>query len=190
MNALLIGDSFISRLQRHHNARNLTHHNRTTNSKKLRVSSKIKQVIISGKSGLTVKRAKYPEKEYAVMDVTCVIVNLGSNDIANGVPPLNVAMNLIEYCTNLLKMGAERVYINSILHRGHKAVKNFMEFNTNVDLCNRILKDMCCVESNLHYFTLRGFWTKEPSEWSNDELHPRMNKFTQEIRSLFSIASH
>ena len=185
MNALVLGDSFIKRFHRHCSLKrpiyfNLSKHGKF-NKNKLKLPDKIGTLFTLGYSGATLETFEVP-RIINKLNPSLIIMNIGSNDLDNHIPPLNVADNLIELAKYLSNKFTAKIVLCSILYRSKLRYTHPMDYKEKVDLCNRIVSDHCEVENNLEYYKLRGYWNRPVNEWSVDGVHPSPAQFAKHIR--------
>ena len=103
-----------------------------------------------------------------------VIIDCGSNEIACGHPPLQVASRIIDCAQHLLTLNyVQRVLVCSLLVRSDKTgCLTLDQFNSNISKCNHYLKVFAASESEVAYHSHQGFWTVPVGVWSRDGLHP------------------
>jgi hypothetical protein len=92
-----------------------------------------------------------------------VIFELGSNDLANHVPELEVAVSIVSFAEEVLKTGVKRIFIAFILERALKRNGHIMydsELIAAINLCNTMLYHLCFVEKDIfnykHKETMNG----------------------------------
>ena len=70
-----------------------------------------------------------------------VVLDLGTNDLeVSG--PLVLATRLFDLAEKLVALGVLKVVICQILHRGIGRARNIIDFNTDVDKCNKYIRVM------------------------------------------------
>lgn len=116
-----------------------------------------------------------------------VILDLGSNDIAAGTPPLDVATSIIDLATHLINsLEVKQVTICSIIPRFER-VKEGVNFADEMYNCNKYLQNLAEVEERVRYHVHKGFWAVDHREWSRDGIHPNQpqgrGKYRASLRS-------
>lgn len=102
-----------------------------------------------------------------------VILDLGTNDLALGKSPLEVAVELLDIAKILIaNYRVKHVTLCSIINRASRLSITTEQFATAAYLCNKYLMDLCEVEARVHFHMHKGFWSSSPNEWSRDGIHP------------------
>jgi hypothetical protein len=201
----LIGHSFVSGLHQHLSGR--LHHYATPRdcAKELKISNLVKDLHLIGMRGATIVNNPMliPKNELLVTKPDFVIINCGTNDMAKGIPPLNVAMELFETAQKLLlESEIKHVILCSAIYRSKGLhFHSETEFCSVVDIFNQVLSDMCGEEKHITYHTHRGFWRTETGTslptnvWSNDGIHPNTvvgrKKYKRSIRdAVFNVLKY
>ena len=98
-----------------------------------------------------------------------LFLQYGSNDLAAGREPLEVATKVVDISRELLQFhtSIKKVAILSALPRGHSAW-----LNDNIQRYNGYIKNYCEIEDQICYKPLQGFWTSDICTWSCDTIHP------------------
>ena len=183
---VIVGHSFVSKLRNQFRDRNGTFPNPEGNARKLRVDKSFRKLYIAGTPGGRILPEYDIPREIREYHPNVVVIDNGSNDLANGAPPLTVACKLVEVAKEIVrKFGADRVVLCASLKRG-KARIPVNKFNENVVLFNTILKNFCEVEPAISFHQHQGFWSSPISSWSRDQLHPDtvagFHKYKESIR--------
>lgn len=125
-----------------------------------------------------------------------VIIDCGSNELACGQPPLEVASNIVDCAKHLLSYSCvKKVLVCSLLVRTKKTGHFTNEqFAKNVNMCNHYIKVFTSSESKIHYHTHQGFWAVPPGVWSLDGVHPNSaagrKKYLSSLRrAILSVKS-
>ena len=105
------------------------------------------------------------------------VIDFGSNDLAQ-LPSINsqfclsLASAIFECAQSLTSFNQiETVIIHSVLPRIARIRSSPELFRQNLDSYNHYLKQFCDTESKIHYQKLRGFFASGPSTWSHDGIH-------------------
>ena len=138
---------------------------RVSSTRSLRVNSRIHSAL--------------PLSLIRKMKLHTVLLNIGSNDLANERPPLNVAVDLMETESKLVDhYSVKHVIIMQIMNR--------VTANPNISTertayCNTILRTMCEVEQHIHFTNLKGY-SQDAAIWTIDGIHPIQKKITNDVR--------
>jgi len=183
MKVIVLGDSFIKKVQLYYEFRKFGAEDAGYfNSKILRTKESVEELYFHGVSGATVGNFRIPHHTLKQLQPDIIVIQLGSNDIDNGSPPLNVGTSLVQHATSLRDQYKAKLVICSITYRGPLATKNSEDFKLKVDMCNKIIYNYCEVEESVEYFKLRGYWNTPMNTWSRDQLHPHPHKYSKNIR--------
>ena len=103
-----------------------------------------------------------------------IIIDLGCNDIASGIKPMRVMINMVGLAEKLAKHGFN-VLIMSMLPRVRKPW-NFSDHSLfdNIKKYNLLLRNHCHGELRLGYFPQNGFFSKPIEATTIDGIHPHM----------------
>ena len=102
-----------------------------------------------------------------------MIMDIGTNDLAAGIPPLIVAVEIIKFFEKVLKSQSNlHVMVCSVIPRSSRLNSSESNFKLNIVNCNTYLRNMCSVNSSIHYWKHKGFWADPVSYWSRDGIHP------------------
>ena len=87
------------------------------------------------------------------------MLQIGTNDLACGVPPYEVACEVLNTAHELLmNYGVMRVVICGALYRiGHLRVPSHVDFDAVIDSYNTILREMCASERFVVYSLIPAF---------------------------------
>ena len=136
---------------------------------RLSISDRVDQFHLVGRRGAQIMRGLDHDGPLRAIKPSYVILDVGTNDSARGMPVLNVAVAVIELAQDIIaRYGVVHVTVCSVLHRDTP-----VDINTRIDRYNAILRDSCEVEPLITYHTRRGFWRAAASSWSRDGLHPK-----------------
>ena len=162
----------------------------------LRVSDVVTNLQLIGQRGAQVTKPNFQLPEQALIHYapTVVILDYGSNDLANGADPLEVATTIIDIANTLInKYSVAHVVICSVLNRtsalGSLTAAQFKSLAYKV---NHYLKTMCTDEPNLFYHIHKGFWSIPIHQWSHDGIHPNTKigrkKYIASIRKAIFLS--
>lgn len=142
-------------------------------SKLLKVSNIVQNLFIHGRGGATINEDSVPWKLIQIFKPRAVLIDLGSNDIANGLSPLNTAYQLTLLADKLHNTyHVEDIILCSIINRTeglHSTSKN--KFGADIQLFNKILKTLCEDYKHLSYHLHKGTWTVPLEKLSKDGIH-------------------
>jgi len=137
-----------------------------------------------------------------------VIVDCGSNDLANGFNAIEIANNLLLFGRRCIQHGAKIVFLTSIIPRRRRINCSEEQFFYRAEAFNKQLKQMCVPEKQISFHRHSGFATngdcktKQPVfMWSEDDIHPSgrrrhpqqksgMEKYHQSIKTALHRALH
>ena len=166
-NGLLLGHSFASSLDDHYNIilRNVNPNFRNAYiAKDLQVNNNIGQVFLHGQSGATCVNFSPPYLFTSFVRPDIILLELGSNDIANRVPPVTVASNLYNIAEDLHRRHGSVIGLLSILPRTERIGKlTADDFYARMHVANDTLK-MYCKEENdwwAYFYKHKRFWEVE-----------------------------
>ena len=162
-----------------------------TFARALRVSNIVPRVQITGVRGLSVHSSdNYLSIPPHILShhTHIAIINIGSNDLAAGVSPLNTATLLVEKATNLITHNhVQHVFLCSVINRTGGLGPTQGQFYSAMYHFNNILKHLCAVEPHITYWCHKGFWQVPVGHWSHDGVHPNTSlgrkKFKVSIRA-------
>lgn len=102
-----------------------------------------------------------------------ILIDLGSNDLAQGIKPLNVAYQLSILGEKLVqqKTAPHVVFFQIIPRIGPWSSEIAHLFNKDAILTNQILRTFCDVDRTLSLHSHRGVWQNPITEWSMDGIH-------------------
>ena len=143
-----------------------------------RVSHHYDNVHLIGQRGAKVGDIMPLYRSANLSSADCVLLDVGSNDLASGESPLNVAAGILHAARRILKdHHVKHVAVCSILYReraiGQMSAANFQDL---VHKTNTYLRTFCSQDNSIHYHTHRGFWTEAVKTWSKDAIHPNSTK--------------
>ena len=168
-NICLLGHSFVSGLHHHMSVdhplspQEVSHH--------LKLNHLVKNFHLIGKRGSQIMNSSFSLPHELLTDIQPALLFLqyGSNDLAAGREPLEVATKVVDISRELLQFHSsiKKVAILSALPRGHSAW-----LNDSIQRYNGYIKNYCEIEDQIFYKTLQGFWTSDICTWSRDTIHP------------------
>lgn len=90
----------------------------------------------------------------------CVVLDIGSNDLVDGVPPLQATTDIVYTARQLVKYhGVRLVIVCSMLYRRRDlGALNFCQYKDAVDKTNTYLRRFCSQNDTVCYHTHKGFW--------------------------------
>ena len=176
----ILGHSFIEGTYRH--LQGSQHHCTSSYiAKKMQLENLVKRVYMCGQRGSTVVKSAKTKGSYILPasllkreTPTLAVLELGTNDLASGAPPLEVATAIMDIANCLVEeYGLKHVTVCQIINRksgiGHLTPAQFAELAYKT---NMYLKNICEGESTLSYHVHQGFWADEDMTWSRDGIHP------------------
>ena len=190
----ILGHSFVSGYKDHlkfhsHHGQHLSPHEIATH---FRVSNIVNEVHLCGINGAKVCEGTFISNDFLerIQPEVCIL-DIGSNDLAAGTPPLTVADRLVDIATRLISRHHVKVVIVcSVLYRTARVPSQFHEL---VHSYNKILSHFTVPDSNIVYWTYYGFWDTTVSQWSRDGIHPNTQtgrkKYAQSLRQAMFQAS-
>ncbi len=189
--AIILGHSFVQSLQDHffyiHANTNEMADYESYCARELEVSHKIERVFLVGWRGAKVLPSPtqsyvpftLPHKFLSELLPEIAILELGSNDIAVGHDPHEVAAAIIGLAQQLRETyKVPVVKICSVLDRDNSVNLTLDEFHDRALLLNKSLSHLAKFTPGISYHNHAGFWrdgegsTVHPSEWSFDAIHP------------------
>ena len=177
---MIIGHSFVAGLADHlagqHGLPDGTYRWPSEVASDLRVSDQMDGVFLSGVRGASLCDGRYKLPTIAIDNERphFVVLQIGTNDLACGVPPYEVACEVLNTAHELvMDYGVMRVVICGALYRiGHLRVPSHVDFDAVIDSYNTILREMCASERFVVYRSHSGFWGNPIHTWSRDGIHP------------------
>ena len=177
---IIIRHSFVAGLADHHAGQHGlpdgTYRRPSEVASDLRVSDQMDWVFLSGVRGASLCDGRYKLPTIAIDNERphFVVLQIGTNDLACGVPPYEVACEVLNTAHELvMDYGAMRVVICGALYRiGHLRVPSHVDFDAVTDSYNTILREMCASECFVVYRSHSGFWGNPIHTWSQDGIHP------------------
>lgn len=184
---MIIGHSFVSRLQK---CSFLEDHEAISRrlAEFMKVSNFIPHIHALGISGANVSNT-YLNKfrnEVIAVNPSFVIIQLGSNDLANGTPPLSVASTLVDFAKDLLASGIKMIVICSVLPRSTYRNPASLDHKLllDINIFNRVLYHFCYVEASILFYKHKGFHERSPAFFTRDGVHPSVSQGSPYWRSL------
>ena len=171
---LLIGHSFVHGLASH-----LSSDPQPTGSylaRKLNLNRLIQELHMHGERGSRVCSSSFslPHRLLTRVKPDFVILEFGTNDLAAGAHPFDVAAKLNSIADRLHNQYHVRtVVICSILYRkSHLRNLTRDQFTQAAFDTNSLLKRSTAASPRTIYHVHKGFWTTPISQWSRDGVHP------------------
>ena len=191
---MLIGHSFVQGLQQHLDPRNQA--SPSEMARKLSVHRIIHSFHFYGQRGAQVCSRSFvlPHRLLTHTNPDFVILDLGSNDLASGIPPFQVATKLLELADILRsRYHVNTVIIASVLHREtHLRHITPAQFSTAAYQTNNYLKNFADTHPHVFYHLHKGFWAHPSDTWSRDGVHPNTQagrkKYVKSVRKAVFAA--
>jgi hypothetical protein len=108
-----------------------------------------------------------------------VVVDCGTNDIANGRKVPEICNNVLLFARRCLEAGSSVVVIMSVLPRQRRIQGQPEEFLEESQKMNDHMKSVCTREKQIYFLRITGFTHQEDglnkqqiSTWSDDGIHP------------------
>lgn len=162
----------------------------------LRVSHHVSQLDFYGISGASVDDLECVVPYLSETSYDFLIIDIGSNDLANCQSPLSTAFKVTEFADKIIKnTSIKHIALCSVLCRGSRIPVTFDKFSKLVSQYNQILKTLCEAENYLTYHTHRGFWDQPIETWSRDRVHVNSaegrRKYAASLRrAIYGVLSH
>lgn len=168
----VVGHSFVSGLK--HHLQNMYSDPITPRQLawELKVSQLVQSVHLLGSNGKLICDSDSPISRGTLHEIQpdLCILDIGSNDLAQGKQPLEVAVKVVELArTFVTDFKVKHVFVCGALNRDDVRLPNFKGI---VTLYNKFLIDLCEVEPDVAYWVHKGFWSVPVSSWSRDGTHP------------------
>ena len=161
MFGLLYGHSYVSRLARYLRTQN---NSAFEIARKIRVSD-LCRVVLNGSPGARVHLTTADDIINSLDEHEpvphFVVLDSGTNDLLE-LGSLVLATRLFDLAEELVAPGVWGVVICQVLHRGMGRAPCVRRFNTDVDLCNNILKTMAEGHPNIFLHSHKGVGTHNP----------------------------
>lgn len=190
---LLLGHSFVHSLHSH-----LTPDNSLSGAaiaRKLNIEQIIQEFHMQGDRGARVCSSAFtlPHRLLQRLRPDFVILDYGTNDLAIGTPPFEVAAKLVELAEKLRKQyHVAAVAICSIINRD-RGIYNLSpsQFAAAAYQVNNYLRNFVQADLRTHYHVHKGFWTTPIAQWSRDGIHPNSKHGRKlYIRSIRKAVMH
>ena len=181
LSALIIGHSIPKRFNK------LVYEHGRSVEQYLGVDHYFHNIKIRGSSGAKFSkpdRIDYLFKSCFEDNYDLIILDLGCNDIASGIKPMRVMINMVGLAEKLVKHGFN-VLIMSMLPRVRKPW-NFSDHSLFDDIkkYNFLLRNHCQGELRLGYFPQNGFFSKPIEATTIDGIHPHMKPGSPYFKNL------
>ena len=166
----ILGHSFVYGLE--HHLRNKNFFSPADMAVALNLNLSVEQVFFFGCRQSCITRPDFtlPMDGLRNASPSIVILNYGTNDLAQDVPPPHVASKLMDTAQGILTSlhSVRHVMIFGAIDR----ICNIPSFRSRVEEFNTLLFHRCNSEVNISFMTLRGFWGNDFRIWSRDNCHP------------------
>lgn len=191
---LLVGHSFVHGLHSH-----LSPHNQPSTghslARALHIHSIVQEFHLHGERGARLCSPTFALPTHLLTRARpdFVILDLGSNDIATGTPPFDVAAKLIQITDILISQYHVRcVVMCSIVNRQSHIAMPADQFATAAYQLNHYLRNFAATNNRAMYHVHKGFWNCPISSWSRDGIHPNTSagrkKYLKSIRRAIFTA--
>ena len=171
---IVIGHSFVHGLLKH-----LTQDSSpspTNIAHRLRLSQILAGLHLYGERGARVCSRSYhlPHRLLQTVKPDFVILDLGTNDIALGAAPFDVASKIISLAETLrTRYFVNHIMVCSLIERNrHLFAMSPQQFSTAAYEVNNYLKHFAHADPHITYHGHKGFWSQDISFWSRDGVHP------------------
>ena len=199
--AFVVGHSFVRRY-----ASWIGHHHMAP--KRARdICTSYSDIRFLGHSGLNSEQLHSGDILFQATKHDIVVIDCGTNDIANDVSQQQIANNILLFARRCLQDGVAVVYILSVLPRSRRISGSPEEFRRKVQAFNDHMKSLCVKENDITFCRQNGFMNIDcPNNhqvacWSDDGIHPStrcrhqhnksgMEKYHQSIKSALHRAFH
>lgn len=191
---LILGHSFVAGLLHHldHNGQD----NGQQLAKKLNIDNIVQEIHLHGQRGALISSPSYtlPHSLLTQVKPDFVILDLGTNDLANGTSPFTVAAQLTDLADKLRsRYHVSQVMICSVINRtSHLRTMTPQQFASAAYQCNGYLRDLADISPHTTYHVHKGFWMDPDQNWSTDGLHPNTPagraKYIKSIRRAVFLA--
>ena len=191
--AIVIGHSFVKRLSHwigSHHSMAPTHPGQLCDN--------LREINLLGVSGLFASEIHEGDFLFQASRHDIVILDCGTNDLANDIPIRTVMNNVFLFARRCLEEGTTIVFILSVLPRTRRIKSTDTQFLTKVREYNNLMKSTCVPEPNISFHRQSGF--SNVQEWSEDGIHPSpnvlsngrsgMTKYSNSIKTALHRAVH
>jgi hypothetical protein len=172
---LVLGHSFVKSFH-HHIANKIGSFSPHRLAEHLQVHHLVKDLHFAGYGGACAMSDPLPFSSRKIRSIRpdFIVLDLGSNDLASGTPPLDLAVRIVDIAKFLVEhYHVRHVAICSLVNRTAGLSISEHEFQARAFSCNKYLMDLCEDEPRVHYFVHKGFWQYPVDQWSDDGIHPR-----------------
>ena len=198
MNGCVVGHSFVSGLRSHLAGRpNANGTSIGLNSQdiayRLRLEHLIDSIHLIGNRGAKIVDPNFslPYDELLHIRPGIVIIDLGTNDLAAGTPPIVVAVKVVDIAIDMMRNihSIKYIQICSAINRDSNLRISNQDMCSAVQQFNRYVRHLCDVEPRVGYHVLKGFWLDPIQIWSRDGIHPNTvtgrRRYKRALRSAF-----
>ena len=116
-----------------------------------------------------------------------VFLDIGSNDLANGVSPLILLANVAQFCEKLVAHGLKVVVLSVLPRSRRKYCFHDKSLFGAIKYYNFILKNHCRVESQIAFLPQNGFFDQSLRHTTTDGIHPYISNNSTYIKGLRRI---
>ena len=174
---LLLGHSFVHSLHSHLTPTTSTRNpSGFTIAKRLRIHEIVDEFHMQGERGSRICSSSFtlPHRLLQRLRPDFVILDFGTNDLASGTPPFEVAAKLVHLADRLRSQyHVDSVVICSVINRErHIRHLSPSQFAAAAYQVNNYLKNFVEAEPRTQYHSHKGFWTTPITQWSRDGIHP------------------
>lgn len=172
--AIIIGHSFVKRY-----ARWIGSHHEGAPRSRHEVCPPLADLQLLGTSGQQSPTLHGEDLLFQASKFDIVVVDCGTNDLANGRSIDETANNVFLFARRCLQAGSTIVVLMSVLPRQRRIQGGADNFLQQAESLNIRLKTMCNSERSIYFLRITGFTheddakTKQPvANWSDDGIHP------------------
>ena len=189
--AAVIGQSFISGLLAHLSGRHdtISHHQV---ARKLRLHDLVSTLHLIGERGVKVTDNSFrlPLEDLNNVNPEILVMNYGTNDLASGVAPINVAVKVVDLAQLLYNeiTSIKTITICSAIPRAGNYHMSEHNMESAIFDFNKYLSNLWEVEDNINYQVQTGYWRVPIQVWSRDRIHPNTLEGRLKMRSNLKSA--
>lgn len=191
---LVLGHSFVHSIHSH--LKNSSHNSPADIARTLHLHYIISELHMHGIRGARICHTSFSIPHDLLLQSTpdFVILDFGSNDLASGSSPFQVASRLIQLAERLRSQYHVRsIVICSVLHRqAHLRTLSPQQFSAAALQLNSLMKDYAGTDPLTFYHNHKGFWTTPVQAWSRDGVHPNSTlgrkRYSKSLRKASFLA--
>ena len=178
--AIIVGHSFVKRYEKWIGSRS---HEAPLSPRD--VCNRVSDLLFLGQSGLQSHELHNGDFLFHASRHDIVIVDCGSNDLANNKTINEVANNILLFARRCIQNGAKIVFVASILPRKRRINTDPDDFANIAEEYNRHMKSLCVKEEQISFHRMTGFsrsvdGKQQPiHHWSEDGIHPSVKRYEQ-----------